>query len=177
MKPELATEFIANRHLLMSFISGLVRDAHEAEDIFQEVWLRLARADEQGVVIENQLKWCRGVAKNLILHYWRDSRNAKVIADSELLQFLDYVELAYEEGDTSPDKWSDRQQALHECLSGLPEKSRQLLKLKYDEGCSILQICERLGKSSAAVVKALLRLRSALAVCVSKRMRLQEFRP
>lgn len=177
MKPELATEFIANRHVLMSFIAGLVRDAHEAEDIFQEVWLRLARADEQGVAIENQLKWCRGVAKNLILHYWRDTRNAKVIADSELLQFLDYVERAYEEGEVTPESWTDRQQALRDCVSGLPEKSRQLLKLKYDEGCSVAQICERLGKSSAAVVKALLRLRAALAVCVEKKVRLQEFRP
>ena len=176
MKPELATEFLANRHVLMSFIAGLVRDVHEAEDIFQEVWIRLAKASEQGVVIENQLKWCRGVAKNLILHYWRDHRTAKVIADSDLLAFLNYVELAYEEKETTPDQWNDRQQALHDCVNALPGKSRQLLKLKYDEQCTIVEICERLGKSSAAIVKALLRLRSALAVCVEKKLRLQEFR-
>lgn len=161
----------------MSFISGLVRDVHEAEDIFQEVWIRLAAASEQGQVIENQLKWCRGVAKNLILHYWRDNRNAKVIADSDLLAFLNYVELAYEEKEVTPETWNDRQQALHDCVNGLPDKSRRLLKLKYDEQCSIAEICERLGKSSAAVVKALLRLRAALAVCVEKKLRLQEFRP
>ena len=176
MKPELATEFIANRHLLMSFISGLVRDVHEAEDIFQEVWIRLARASEQGVVIEHQLKWCRGVAKNLILHYWRDHRTAKVVADSELLAFLDYVEMAYDEKEMTSDQWSDRQQALHDCVRALPEKSRQLLKLKYDEQCSIAEICGRMGKSSAAIVKALLRLRAALGVCVEKKVRLQEFR-
>jgi RNA polymerase sigma-70 factor, ECF subfamily len=177
MKPELATEFLANRHLLMSFISGLVRDVHEAEDIFQEVWIRLANAAENGTVIENQLKWCRGVARNLILHYWRDQRTSKVIADSDLLVFLNYVELAYDEREITPDNWTDRQQALHDCVTSLPDKWRQLLKLKYDEQCSIAEICERMGKSSAAIVKALLRLRTALAACVEKKLRLQEFRP
>lgn len=177
MKPELATEFIANRHILMSFIAGLVRDVHEAEDIFQEVWIRLAKASEQGVVIENQLKWCRGVAKNLILHYWRDHRTARVIADSELLAFLNYVELAYEENEISPRHWSNRQQALQDCVGALPEKSRGLLQLKYEEGYSIAEICERLGKSSAAVIKALLRLRAALAACVEKKLRLWELQP
>jgi RNA polymerase sigma-70 factor (ECF subfamily) len=177
MKPELATEFLANRHVLLSFISGLVRDVHEAEDIFQEVWIRLANASENGVVIESQIKWCRGVAKNLILHYWRDHRTAKVIADSELLAFLNYVELAYDEKEITPDQWNDRQQALHDCVTDLPEKSRHLLKLKYDEQCSIAEICRRMGKSSAAIVKALLRLRAALAICVEKKLRLLEFRP
>ena len=177
MKPELATEFLANRHVLMSFISGLVRDVHEAEDIFQEVWIRLANTSEKGLVIENQLKWCRGVAKNLILHYWRDHRTAKVIADSELLAFLNYAELAYEEKEITPENWNDRQQALHDCVHGLPEKSRQLLRLKYDEQCSIAEICARLGRSSAAIVKALLRLRAALAVCVEKKLRLQQLQP
>lgn len=158
----------------MAFIYGLVRDPHTAEDIYQDVWLKLANAMEKGVVIADQAKWCRKVAKNLIVQHWREQRDAKVIADSTLLEFVDYVETAFDEGDAREDRWSDRRYALNECVQALPEKSRQLLMLKYDEGFSISAIAAHLRQTSAAVVKALVRLRQALAICVEKKLKLQE---
>jgi RNA polymerase sigma-70 factor (ECF subfamily) len=169
---QLTTEFLAHRHQLMSFIYGLVRDHQVAEDLFQEVWLKLAAAFEKGVAIENQAKWCRKTAKNLILQYWRDQRNAKVVADSALLEFMDFAELAFEEN--PPEKASERRGALQECVRALPEKSRQLLALKYEQELPITGIAEQVCQSTAAVVKALLRLRQALAVCVEKKLKLQE---
>ena len=171
---QVTTEFLASRPQLMAFIYGLVRHPQMAEDIYQEVWLKLAGALENGVVIESQAKWCRTVAKNLIIQHWREKRDAKVVADSTLLEFIDYVELAFHEGDSSEDRWSDRQHALMQCVEALPEKSRQLLKLKYDEGFSISSIATHLRQSTAAVVKALMRLRQALGVCVEKKLKLQE---
>ena len=168
------TQFLASRPHLMAFIYGLVRDPQMAEDVYQEVWLKLANAMEKGVVIEDQGKWCRKVAKNLIVQYWREQRDAKVVADSTLLEFVDFVELAFDESASREDRWSDRQLALNDCVQVLPGKSRQLLLLKYDEGFSISTIAARLQQSTAAVVKALVRLRQALAVCVEKKLKLQE---
>src|SRR4051812_17317562 len=107
---EITTEFLGSRQQLMSFIYGLIRDPQRAEDIFQETWLKLANALQQGVLIEQQAKWCRKVAKNLVLQHWRQQRNSKVIADSSLLEFLDFVELAYDENPV--EKVTERQQAL-----------------------------------------------------------------
>src|SRR5439155_6359944 len=90
----LTTRFVTERHALMGFIYGMVRNLAAAEDIFQEVWIRLQEATERGDAIADPAKWSRGVAKNLILHYWRDQRGAKVVADSEL---LDLVEQALDE--------------------------------------------------------------------------------
>jgi DNA-directed RNA polymerase specialized sigma24 family protein len=59
-------------------------------------------------------------------------------------------------------------------LQALPEKSRQLLVLKYEQELSITGIALQVSQSTAAVVKALLRLRQALAVCVEKKLKLQE---
>jgi len=167
---QITAEFLAHRHQLMSFIYGLVRDHQIAEDLFQEVWLKLAGALEKSLVIEDQAKWCRKTAKNLILQHWRDQRNAKVVADSALLEFMDFAELAFEE----TQKASERRGALQECLKALPEKSRQLLVLKYEQELSIAGIAEQARQSTAAVIKALLRLRQALAVCVEKKLKLQE---
>jgi RNA polymerase sigma-70 factor (ECF subfamily) len=113
-------------------------------------------------------KWCRGVAKNLILHYWRDKRVGKVVADSEL---LDLVEQALNE---QPDDWSGRRQALMECIDRLPGKSRQLLQLKYDQGLSFAAMAGRLKRSVDGLKMALCRVRRVLLECAQRKLRLAE---
>lgn len=171
---QVTAEFLANRHQLLSFITGLLRDPQEAEDIFQEVWLKLAGALEKGIVIENQAKWCRKAAKHLVLEHWRSQRTAKVFADSTLVEFLDFVDQAYEESASRHDQRPERQRALQECVAALPARSKELIALKYDERLSLSGVAERAGQSTAAVIKALLRLRHALAACVERKLKLQE---
>ena len=166
------TEFLANRRQLMSFIYGLVRHPQIAEDIFQETWVKLANSMQHGTVIEQPAKWCRKVAKNLVLEYWRRQSTSKVVVDSALVEFVDYVEMAFEEN--LDDRATERQQALNSCVEALPAKSRRLLTLKYDECCSMDKIAAAVEQSTAAVTKALLRLRHALAICVQKKVKLSE---
>jgi RNA polymerase sigma-70 factor (ECF subfamily) len=171
---QIAAQFLVERHSLLGFIHGLVRDPHATEDIFQEVWLRLAAETERGTVIADQGRWCRGVARNLVLHYWRDQRNAKVEANSPLLEFLDRMEQAFNEEITPSDALAERQHALNDCLMRLPENSRLLLALRYEKGCPLHEVAAHTRQSTNAVVKALYRLRRALAECVEKRLKLQE---
>jgi len=171
---QVTAEFLANRQHLLAFINGLLRDPRAAEDIFQEVWLRLAGALEKGVVIEHQSRWCRTVAKNLIFQHWRDQRSSRVVADSTLQEFLDFVDEAYEENEPVQSLHAERQLALTQCLQALPGKSRQLVALKYEQSLPLKDIAASVGQSPAAVIKALLRLRQALATCVQKKVRLQE---
>jgi len=167
----LSARFVAERHYLMGFIYGMVRDLAAAEDILQEVWIRLAEAAERGEQILEPGRWCRGVAKNLILHYWRERRTAKVIADSGL---LDIVEKAFEENE---EPWLERRQALMKCIDALPDKSRQLLRLKYDQGLSFVDMARRLQRSKDSLKMALHRVRQALVECVEKRLRRTSLEP
>ena len=169
---QLTSEFVAGRHSLYGFIYGLVRNTHDAEDILQEVWLRFFRAITEAAEIQDQAKWCRGAARNLILHYWRDRRIDKVIVDQEL---VDLAELAFAEQDTHSDYWwLMRQQALKHCMDGLPERSKLLLRLKYEQGLSARDVAERLRQSADAVLKALSRVRQMLRECVEKKLKAQE---
>jgi RNA polymerase sigma-70 factor (ECF subfamily) len=166
-----AAAFIRDRQRLGAFVGGLLRDAHAAEDVIQEVWLRLAAEIGKGTVIENQPAWCRGVAKNLILKHWRTQRNAKVLADSEVLEvFLARVDEAFAESDDSADLWQRRQQALDECVASLPEKSRRLLSLRYEGRVPVEEVARRVGQSFDAVTKSLYRLRQALSTCVERKL-------
>lgn len=167
----LSARFMAERHSLMGFIYGMVRDLAAAEDILQEVWIRLADAAERGESIVDPAKWCRGVARNLILHHWRDKQTAKVIADSELLHL---VEKALNE---QQDPWEDRRQALMECIDLLPKRSKQLLQLKYDQGLSFASMAQRLKRTVDALKMALCRVRQTLLECAERRLRTSEVKP
>jgi RNA polymerase sigma-70 factor, ECF subfamily len=164
----LSTQFMAERHALLGFIHGMVRDLAVAEDILQEVWIRLADAAERDEPIVHPVRWCRGVAKNLILHHWRDRQAAKVVADSEL---LDLVEQAMEE---SHDHWAERRQALMECIDRLPRQSKRLLHLKFDRGLTFTAMAELLRRTRDGLKMALCRLRQALLECAERKLRLSE---
>ena len=167
-----AAEFIHDRHRLGAFVGGLLRDAHAAEDMIQEVWVRLAAEVEKGTAIENQPAWCRGVARNLILKHWRTQKTAKVVADSEVMEaFLAQVETAFSEADeNADDEWQRRQQALDDCVAALPEKSRHILSLRYEARKSVEEVARTTGQSFDAVTKSLYRLRQALTDCVERKL-------
>ncbi len=165
-------EFIRDRHRLGAFVYGLLRDAQLAEDVLQEVWMRLAAEVEKGTRLENQGAWCRGVARNLVMRHWEKQRSSKVIVDSEIMTtFLDRVEQAFVEDSWPSELWAARQEALDECVAALPVRSRRLLSLKYTARESMDRIAGTLGQSVETVTKALFRLRRSLLECVDNKTR------
>lgn len=166
-----AAEFIHDRHRLGAFVNGLLRDAHAAEDVLQEVWVRLAVEVEKGTRLENQAAWCRGVARNLIRRRWEQQQSAKVVADSAVLEmFLERVELAFAEVDDDLAEWAERQQALDECVAALPERSRQMLTLRYESRASMDDVARAMGQTFEGVTKTLYRVRRALLECVERKL-------
>ena len=165
-----SAEFMRGRHGLMGFILLLVRDPHQSEDIFQDVWVALIDALGQGNLIEDQAKWCRGVARNKAHEFWRRQRDARVVPDSRLLQ---QIELAFDENELESQYWASRREALGDCVSQLADHSRETLSLRYELGLSMAELAKRLGRTVGAVSKAVSRIRAALEECVERRLRLE----
>jgi RNA polymerase sigma-70 factor (ECF subfamily) len=171
---QLMAEFVATRHALFAFIYGFTRNPHDAEDLFQEVWLRFSRALAEGTEIQEQAKWCRATARNLLLHYWRDRRHDAVPVDPELLELVDQ---AFAEQSASQESWRLRQEALSRCVEELPDRARELLRLKYDESLSAGQVADRLRQSTAAVLMSLSRVRKALRDCAQRKLKAEGLAP
>ncbi len=169
MKP-LSSQFLDYRHTLMAFIRALVRDNDVAEDIFQEVWVKLAESTETGVDVLDVRKWCRGTARNLILQYWQKNKGQKVVADTLLIQF---VAQSFDEQESERALWDERREALRQCVDELPAKQKQVLQLRYDEQLPIAAIAARLEKTAANIMMVLSRTRVALATCADFRMKLE----
>ncbi len=166
---EVSALFLKERHALLAYIYALCRDAHVAEDILQEVWIKLAEAVEKGVAVQKPIEWSRGTARHLLLHHWRGQRNAKVVGDSEI---LDLVDQAFRETDLAEEGWRNRREALTRCLEELPPRSKEMLDLKYDKQLSAAEIGRELEKNAAAVLMALSRIRRVLMECIEKRVQL-----
>ncbi len=70
--------------------------------------------------------------------------------------------------DETADESVERAQALRICMERLPARSRELLRLRYDQGLKLKEMGARLARSLDAVHKALSRIRSALRRCVEE---------
>lgn len=166
---DLSTHFIADRHNLMAYIYALVREANLTDDIFQEVWLQMAKAVEQGVEIEKPDAWCRGVARNLALQHWRTQKNERLVVSTELVE---QVDKAFAEMDENGDDLALHRRAIRKCVEELPALSKRVLRMKYVTGMELQEISESIHKTVAAVKMMLMRIRRALEKCA--RQRLQE---
>ena len=160
-------EFLKSRHHLLAYLRGLCGDSHIAEEMLQEVWLRLSEAIDKGITIENTQSWSRGVARNLIKHHWRDKAKHQDLPDDNL---LDLIDKSFEENNTNNDQYSDFIDALRDCVSELPLKAKALIEYKYKYNFTFEKIADKLNENKNALMMRASRLRSILQDCIQRKV-------
>lgn len=164
----LVKTLLAARPRLVTGAFAVVRDAHAAEDVFQEVLLRALRmresfSDESGV-----LAWARVTTRNFGIDQVRRAGRF-----DEILS-----EIALDALDTRLEKTIDSQrlrvEAMRLCLEKLPDESRTLLRMRYDGGCKGAELSRLLRRNETAIYKALSRLHLVLRQCIQQRLAAQE---
>jgi RNA polymerase sigma-70 factor (ECF subfamily) len=166
-KEEVVRLFMKHQRMLREFILTLIPDPNDADDILQEVSVIVLAKSEPPRDLQKFPEWCRGVARNVMLHHWR--RQKKTFSPPSA-RFLESVEIAYQEGDALEEEMSLRRKALHECLKTLPEASRALLELRYVQRAPSQEIARTQGSSPAGVRMTLMRIRQSLNSCIQGRL-------
>jgi RNA polymerase sigma-70 factor (ECF subfamily) len=148
-----------------SFISLLVSDFHDAQDILQEVAAAVLSYDFQTHGWPKVFDaWVIGIARHKVMDYYRKRGNEKLVFDTES---IDRIAEAHERvGDQMP----LRREALEKCLGRVPGKSRRLLEMRYQLGLEPKDIGPRVGMAPGAVRVSLLRIRMALRGCIEARL-------
>jgi RNA polymerase sigma-70 factor, ECF subfamily len=159
--------FLKSRNQLLAYLRSLSGNAHVAEEMLQEVWLKLSEAIDKNTEIIDTQNWCRGVARNLMKHHWREKAKLNNVPDDELLNLIDK---AYQENSTDNDQYSDFIDALRACLQNLPLKARKLLDYKYKENLKFDEISIKLDENKNALMMRVSRLRTVLQDCIQKRI-------
>lgn len=114
---------------------------HEAEDLAQEVQIRLWLAQQYGSQC-NHLFWSRTCRSVLCDHLRRLRRERQLFVPLE--EVVDYPASSCS---------NDLLLCLDECLSLLPDEQRTIVRLHVEEGMTFAEIASELGKTPCAVQK------------------------
>lgn len=154
-----AQEFSTRAEELVDQYAGLVyqlayartRSKEAAEDIFQDVFLRLVSKRPDFDSAEHEKAWFCRVTVNCANSYWRNPFRRRT-------QPLDEAEA----GKLSAPGPEENGEGLSACLDRLSPELRTVVHLYYYEGYSSPEIAALLGKGESAVRMALMRARRQL---------------
>lgn len=156
-------ELLWNRYRdrLFAFLRGRVGTLEEAEDLLQELFLRVHTGLCCLQEWEAMERWIYRVARNLIIDRYRASGRSESLAEEPVSH---YPPVELEEDPAARLAFS-----LRETVESLPEPYREALILTEYEGLSQAELAERAGISLSAaksrVQRARERLKESLLAC------------
>lgn len=156
---------------LAGYVSALVPDFQEAEDLLQEVAVVLLRKFPEYDAQRPFIAWAIGIAKREVLMARRRHARDFLCYQPDLMDRISDVceELAPE--------LDERSRALKECLGVVQGRASELLRLCYEDGLKPQAIAGRVGMAVVAVRVMLSRTRAVLRECIERRLKLQNARP
>lgn len=158
------------RSAVFSFAYYLTRDRGEAEDLFQEAWMRIIRHLPEKVNMRSLKTWIFTIVTNL----HRDNLRKKRVRSVFLFHKHQGSEIETEgeagektSGHRDEGFRSDLGRDLDRAIEQLPERQRQVFVLKEVSGFKQLEICDILGMPIGTVkslmYRAVRRLQKELA--------------
>ena len=148
-----------------AFVFAAISSFSDAEDVVQKVALTVARRFHEYDTGRSFEAWVIWLAKSRVIDHYRVAGREKLVFSESLLDQLGHSLV------TRQTAKSDRAAALEQCIEKLPEKSRQLLELRYEDGASAEEMAASLKSSAGSVRVMLHRIRNLLADCIQKEMR------
>jgi len=139
------------------------RGAHFPEECADESFNRVVRKIDSGEEIRDITTYCNGVARMIFLESTRGPEHKRVSLDALV---------SFGTASSEADETTSQRDCLEDCLSGLPEESRQLI-LEYYESekrgkiDNRLLLAERLGIPLNALRSRAQRVRAKLEQCVN----------
>lgn len=147
---------------IFGYLVSLVRDFGEAENLQQEVaieaWKGLAAYDPA----KPYLPWVFGIVRHVVSRHFREKQKA---ANCLPLDVAESVAAAMDERE---EDMARERALLTECVQKLPDRHRELIRYRYDEGLNLGDIARRLASNLGAVNVMLCRIREALLRCVAR---------
>lgn len=150
--------FLGNRAALLRFLTARLRDATKAEDILQDVWIKLEDVVPAGPIAE-PLAYLYRIAENVARDRQRSSSRRRVREERWVNEGA-YAAEGREEA-LSPERRAiarDRLRRIEARLAELPERTRYVFGAFRLDGRAQKDIAEELGVSLSAVEKHLQRV-------------------
>ena len=154
-----------HQRAVYGFIFAMVGNAADADDVLQNtyfvMWKKRADFHGQG----NFLTWACSFAKlQVFTHRKKHKRHKQTALEEEVLEAIaSEVERQFDDRD-------ERLVALRGCLASLPERQRELLKLRYFQSKTSAAIADIRDTSENVIHVTMHRIRKALLRCIRTKM-------
>ena len=155
--------------VVAAFISSLVQNFEDANDVLQSVAVVIVRKYDKYDKKIPFTAWAIGIAKNEVLHYRRKVAKDRHIFDDEL---VNTIAQTYQVKSSELD---DIKKAIDGCVSRVQGRWQQILQMRYLQGMDAKRIAQCLGISSNAVFLILHRLRLSLRDCIQYALSMRKF--
>lgn len=158
-----AFDVLLERHeeKMFSYIFFIVRNQDVANDIFQDTFMKAVVTIQQGRYVENGKfqAWITRIAHNLIIDYFRQTRNENCVSNEDVdYDLFNDVKLA----ETTVENRMVKEQVLEDVkllVEHLPQNQKEVVFMRYYQELSFKEIAEITGVS---INTALGRMRYAL---------------
>ena len=147
------TLYARHRGGLFRFVLRAVKDRGVAEELFQEVWVRVIEARERYAPKARFTTWLYTIAHNLLVDHWRKKGLSLAVLDEEDVP----------SESANPARQADAREArarLGQALEALPAAQREAFLLHEEGGLSVAEIAAVTGAGAEAAKS---RLRYAMA--------------
>jgi len=143
----------------------VVKDAHVAEDIFQNTVLKAVTKDVSFEAEAALFSWAFITARRDSLNWFRKHGRELVGIDEDILTL---IHQDWQNDHLNPK--GNRFELLRDCMEELPQKSEKILRLRYFEGLSCGEIADSISITLDAVYKRISRIQNSLRKCVELKM-------
>ncbi len=153
------------RPMLLSYLTGVLGEAHLAEDVTQETFLTAHKSLDKFVSPRGGFgAWLRGIARNKVREHHRASSRRPLVVDSRIVDGMEEVYSLFDGGDA----WNGRMEVLRRCVAKLKEKLRSAIEAVYQRNRSLADAASELNSSAEAIGQRLTRARRLIRECVER---------
>jgi RNA polymerase sigma-70 factor (ECF subfamily) len=145
------------KNKLYRFAMRFLGNEDEAQDIVQEVFIRVWNGREQMAGVENWEAWCMRITKNLSLDRIRSMTRRQTQPIEDGYGIMHAAPTPYESAEVR-----ESVGRIAQIIAGLPDKQRQVIHLRDVEGYTYNEICEIMELDMNQVKVNLFRARNAV---------------
>ncbi len=162
----IASLLMRHRTELFAYLLAAVRNAHDAEDLLQDVSLAASSSWAQYRPGTLFMAWAREIARRRVLDYGRRASRRHALLEPDVLEALDAASVAVE----SEQPLEPRRDALRQCLTKVGGDARRILELRYGDKADVSRISREVGRTVQASYAILKRTKQLLKECIDRRL-------
>jgi len=149
-----------HRRRIFGFILSKVKDKDTAEDIFQDVFIKIINSIKKGKYNEEGkfIVWAMTITHNLIMDFFRKKKKNRFLKPTDEFDIFDVLS----DNSLNSEQQMIRSQVIDDLtklIDDLPSSQKEVLKLRYYSNMSFKDIAE---KCDISINTALGRMRYAL---------------